>query len=122
MTDDELIKRTQVIVSRGKQATPGGGPRLADEDAFEARWLVPSLLEMIERRGLMPERVLTMPESAATQNIKYDPLAVNEDVHKDTCGFVCPTPGYMSCRRPPHTIGPCAHEIDINHEVWKTKK
>lgn len=58
MTDDEVIANARRLCDRGDPIPGGPGPTprlnkiLSDEDAFLGRWVVPALLELIERRGL----------------------------------------------------------------------
>jgi hypothetical protein len=48
--DAALLSRAAQLRDRGIR----GGRLVADEDVFEARYMVPALLEIIERRGLRP--------------------------------------------------------------------
>lgn len=59
MTDDEVLERCAQVCDRGER-WPGTGPDtesrlrkiVSDEDAHHARYLLPALLEIVERRGL----------------------------------------------------------------------
>lgn len=39
-----------------------------------------------------------------------------------TCGRKAETPGYLPCRRPPHTEGPCSHELSAKAAIEMLKQ